>query len=307
MRKKLMAGFKNFKRNSDIFFLALPAVLFIIIFNYVPLYGLILPFKNYKYNLGFFKSPWVGFSNFKYLFNNNGALIATRNTILYNLLFIVAGTVISVAFALMLYEFGRKFVRTYQTVMFFPYFVSWIVAAYLFMSLLDMQFGFLNKLLAVFEIDAVMWYNEAKYWPFIIFFAALWKGTGYSSVIFYSGLMSIDQEYFESAQLDGANRLQQVWHISVPFLTPLISILTIMQVGRIFYSDFGLFYNVTLDSPMIYNVTDVIDTFVYRALRQLGDIGMASAAGFYQSVMGFVLVLAANLVVKKFNEENSLF
>jgi putative aldouronate transport system permease protein len=298
---------KDFIRNIELTFLALPSILFIFIFSYVPLYGLILPFKNYNFSDGLFGSPWVGFENFKFLLNSDALIRITRNTVVMNGLFILFGTLISLILALMLFELARKYIKIYQTMLFVPFFVSWVVAAYAFRAFLDMENGFINRMLIHFGEEPIMWYSEPKYWPYILVIVAIWKGAGYGAIIYYTGLMGTDSEYYEAATIDGASRFQQTWHISLPLLKPLISILTILAIGKIFYGDFGLFYNVTLDSSQLYPTTDIIDTYVYRALKSLGDISMASTAGFYQSIVGFVLVLASNWMVKKANPENSLF
>lgn len=298
---------KEFKKNSSLFFLALPAVIFIFIFNYIPLYGLVLPFKNFKYDLGFLKSPWTGLENFKFLFTSPDAFRITRNTVVFNLLFIVLGTFVAVAFALMLYELSSGWVKFYQTIFFLPFFISWVVASYVFLGLLDMDYGLLNKILALLGTEPMLWYNEPKFWPYILVFASIWKGAGYSTIIYYTALVGIDSEYFDASKIDGASKFQQMRHISIPLIRPLIIMLMLLSIGRIFYSDFGLFYNVTLDSKTLYSVTDVMDTYVFRALRSTGEIGLASAAGFYQSMVGFVLVFLSNLFVRRVNPENSLF
>ncbi|WP_256759541.1 sugar ABC transporter permease [Cohnella sp. WQ 127256] len=295
------------KKNAGLSMLALPGFLLIIIFNYVPLYGLLLPFKSYRYNLGIWNSPWVGFDNFGYLFHGDALYRVLRNTILYNMTFIVLGTTLSVVVALLLYELSRRFVRAYQTILFIPYFISWVVAGFAFRSLFDMEYGVINRFLVSLGEEPIMWYSDPKYWPYIIVIAAVWKGLGYSSVIYYAALMGIDSEYYDAAKIDGASKLRQAFSISVPMIKPIIIMLVILQIGSICYSDFGLFYNVTLNSSLLYSTTDVIDTFVYRSLIDLGDIGMASAAGFFQSIVGFCLVLITNTIVKKINPENSLF
>lgn len=304
---KRLISVRSFRKNRDLLLLALPGVLFIFLFSYVPLYGLIIPFKNFQYDLGLWRSPWVGFDNFRFLFNSEDVLRATWNTVSLNTAFIFLLLVVSVAFALMLNELSRKAIRIYQTTMFFPYFLSWVVVSYVFLGLLDMEHGLINNLLQSFGLEAVLWYNEPVYWPFLLTAGNTWKGAGYFAIIYYTGLLGIDQEYYEAADLDGASRLRQVWHISLPLLKPLIAMMVLLQVGRIFYGNFDLFYNLPRDSAALYETTDVIDTYVFRALRSTGDIGMASAAGVYQSVVGFFIVLASNLVIKRINPENALF
>ncbi len=297
---------KHLRKNGELWLLALPGVLFFIIFNYIPLYGLVLPFKNYNITKGFLGSPWAGLNNFLYLFNGDAWKI-TRNTIVFNAIFIVVGLVVAVAFALILFEMSARWVKTYQTILFIPYFLSWVVVSYVGTSLLDMKYGMLNKIIEFFGGEAMAWYMVPGYWYVILPLASLWKGVGYGTIIYYTALMGVDVELYEAAGIDGATRWQQVRAISIPMLKPLIVMLTLMSIGGIIRADFGLFYSFTLDSKPLYPVTDVIDTYVFRALRKLGDVGMSSAAGLYQSVVGFVLVLVSNWLVKRVDPENALF
>lgn len=305
--KGVLTEWKEFIKNFPLTLLALPSIIVIFIFNYLPLYGLVLPFKNYYFDKGFIKSPWVGFDNFRFLFNGGAILNATKNTILYNSVFILLGTFVSVILALLLFELSKRSVKIYQTILFLPHFVSWVVAAFVFNAFLDMDFGVLNRVRESFGMETVLWYNSPKYWPIILVIAHLWKGMGYTAVVYYASLMGVDKSYFEAAKIDGAGKLAQMIYISVPMIKPIITIMIILNIGRIFYGDFGLFYNVTLNSPLLYSTTDVIDTFVYRALINLGDIGMSSATGFFQSVVGFILVLTTNFIVRKIDCENALF
>ncbi len=294
-------------KHRELVVLSLPGVLFLLVFSYIPLYGIVLPFKNFRYDLGFWKSPWVGFRNFAFLFGSDNAWRITRNTVLLNLAFILVMTGVALAFALMLFEVRRRSVRAYQTAMFLPYFLSWVVVSYIFLALLDMDRGLANRILEALGAEPRLWYNDPGPWPLLLLLANTWKGAGYSAIIYYAGLMNIDREYYEAAEIDGATRFQQIRKISIPLLSPLITILFLLAIGRILYGNFDLFYNLTRNSTLLYPATDVIDTFVYRALRVTGDIGMSSAAGIYQSVVGFFIVLAANLVVRRIHPENSLF
>ncbi len=288
--------------------MALPALVFLFIFNYLPMAGIVIAFKRFRVNLGFFKSPWVGFGNFDFFFASQDAWRITRNTLGYNTLFIVLGMLVSVAFALMLYEItNRNIVKLYQTVFFFPYFLSWVVVGYTLFAFLNMRYGILNNLIVSLGGESIQWYVNSLYWPPILVYMNLWKQIGYFSVIYYAGLMGIDRELFEAAVIDGANRRQTITHISIPLLSHLMVILVILQIGRIFYADFGLFYHLPRDVGMLYSTTDVIDTYVFRALRVTGDIGMASAANFYQAIVGFLLVLTSNLFVRKVSPDHALF
>lgn len=304
---KRLKALRTFRKNKELFLLTIPGVLFIFIFNYIPLYGLVLPFKDYQFDLGFWKSPWVGFENFKFLFTSDDALRITRNTIVLNALFIVVLLLFSIFFALILYEMSRKFVKLYQTVMFFPFFLSWVVVSYVFLALLDMDHGLVNMLLQKLHIEPVLWYNEASYWPSLLVSANTWKNVGYYTIIYYTGLLGIDSELFDAADIDGANKWHKIKNISLPMLKPLITLLLLLQIGKIFYGNFDLFYNLTRDSSLLYSTTDVIDTYVYRSLKGVGDLGMSSAAGAYQSVVGFILVIVTNWIIRRYDRENALF
>jgi len=298
----------TFTSNLQMLIMVAPAVILLFIFNYIPMAGIIIAFKDFRANLGFLKSPWIGFKNFEFFFSSQDAWRITRNTIGYNAAFIILGLIISVAFALMLNEIkSEKFLKFYQTVFFFPYFLSWVVVGYALYAFLNMEHGVLNTVLRWFGLEGKSWYTNYQYWPGILISVNLWKTIGYFSVIYYAGLMGIDKQLFEAARIDGANKLQIIMKISIPMIYPLIILLVILQIGRIFYADFGLFYYLPRNIGLLYGATDVIDTYVFRALRVTGNIGMASAANFYQSIMGFCLVLVSNLVVKKINSDYALF
>lgn len=288
--------------------LILPSLIAIILFRYLPMFGLVLPFKNMSsMSNGFFNSEWCGLDNFKFIFSGSDALIAVRNTILYNLGFIIINIVLGVFVALMLFELSSKFVKTYQTLIFLPYFISWVVGAFVVKGFLDTDYGIINNLLANFGFEKIGWYSDAKYWPVIIIVISAWKGLGYNVVLYYASLIGINPEYYEAARLDGANKFQQIFYVSIPMIKKVIVVLFILNVGKIMHADFGLFYNVPLNISALRSTTDVLDTYVYRAMVELGDIGMSSAAAFFQSVIGFVLVVLTNLFVKRIDEESSLF
>lgn len=306
-KNPLLRECKYFAKNWELTAMALPAVILLIIFSYVPMFGLVLPFKEYRFDLGFFGSKWIGLENFKFLFSGNEVFLATRNTVLYNVVFIITGMACSIIFALMLFELGRRSVKVYQTVFFVPYFISWVVASYAISGLLNVEYGVLNRIITSLGGKAIMWYSEPKYWPFIFVIANIWKTMGYNVIVFYTELMSIDKSLYEAAKVDGATRLQQIKYITLPCLKRIVVLLLIMSIGKIFSGDFGMFYNVPLNSSLLYSTTDVLDTYVYRALINMGKLGMSSAATFYQSVVGFVLVMLSNRVVKKLDEENAVF
>lgn len=300
----------RFYRCIPLYLMFLPGALYLLMDKYFPMSGLIIAFKQVNWRKGVLASDWVGLSNFTYLFKTKDALNITRNTLGYNACFIVLGTLLAISVAIILNEITSKRAKQfYQTVILMPYLISIVVVSYLVFALLSSETGFVNNtVLKAFGVDPISWYTEPKYWPFILVIVHLWKVFGYDTILYYATLVGIDQSYYEAAVVDGANRWQQVIHVTIPNLLPTIITLTLMSIGKIFYSDFGLFYQVPMDSGPLMDVTSTIDTYVYRALISLNDLGRSSAAGVYQSVVGFVLVLTANWAVKKVGgEENGLF
>ena len=290
--------------------MVLPFMMLIIIFNYIPFYGITIAFKNFHYDLGITKSPWIGFENFRFLLTSGDLSLILRNTILFNLMFIAVGTIVNLAVALMLYEIRNKIaVKSYQTIMFMPYFLSWVVVSFILYSVLSPDLGILNQLAKAIGIESVDWYGRPELWPIILLFSTIWKGTGYGSIIYYAILIGIDKEYYEAATIDGASRLQMVFRISLPFLRTMVIIMTLFAIGGIIRSDFGLFYWVTMKqgNGTLVSTTNTIDTYVYRALSGYGDIGMGAAIGFFQSVVGFVLILTINSLLRKFRKESAIF
>ncbi|MFC4812525.1 ABC transporter permease [Paenibacillus sp. GCM10023250] len=296
-------------KNRYLLLMMLPGTIYLLVNNYLPMFGTVIAFKSVDWSKGIFHSPWVGFDNFKFLFRTSDAWTITRNTLLYNALFITITPIIAVTFAILLNEVrARLAARFYQSVMFLPYFLSAVVVGYLGYSLLSTEFGFINShVLEPLGFDAIAWYSEAKYWPYILPLVYIWKNIGYSTVIYLAAVIGIDNEYYEAALMDGASKWRQAISITLPQIKPIIIILTLMAVGHILNADFGLFYQVPLDAGALYPTTNVIDTYVYRALLTLGDVGMSSAAGLYQSAVGFVLVLSVNFIVRRINKENALF
>jgi putative aldouronate transport system permease protein len=300
---------KAIVRYKALYFLMVPGIVYLLFNNYFPMFGVIIAFKNYNYSKGIFGSEWIQFENFKYLFTTRGAFEATRNTLAYNSVFIIVNLILAVGMALLLNEVRHRAAkRFYQSAVLLPYFLSAVIVAYLVYSLLNPDSGLVNRsILKSFGIEPIAWYLEPKYWPFILVITNAWKNVGYGSIIYISAMTGIDTEYYEAATIDGASKWQQVKYITLPLLTPVMVIMTILAIGRIFYSDFGLFYQLPMQSGTLSPVTGVIDTFVYTSLINMGDIGMSSAAGLYQSVVGFILVLCTNLFVRKISPENALF
>ena len=304
-----MKGKGRLKRNLPLYLMFLPGALYLLINNYIPMGGLIVAFKQYNVRNGLFGSKWIGLKNFKFLFATPDAFIITRNTILYNVAFIIINTVLGIVFAIFICDaISKKLKKVYQSAILFPYLMSAVILGYIVFAFCSQSNGILNKsILPALGLNTVNWYSEAKYWPFILIFTNTWKGVGYGCLIYISAINGIDQGLYEAASLDGATKWQQIKHITLPELVPTIITLTLMSIGRIFYSDFGLFYQVPRNSGAISSATNVIDTYVYRGLMEQSNIGMSAAAGFYQSIVGFILVLAANLIVRKVSEENALF
>lgn len=313
-RKRLWAG-NNAKmagrsQTLGLMLMALPMMIVVTIFSYVPMAGLVVAFKDYSYRDGIIKSPFCDplFKNFEFLFKSPDTFRIIRNTLGYNLAFIALTLVISVSLALMLNEIrSRKALKVYQTTMFVPYFLSWVVVSYIVYAFLNPRLGYLNAIAAREGGQTLDWYNTPEAWVAIIIVLQIWKTVGMNVLMYYASLMSIDTSYYEAATIEGATRLQMIRRITLPFLYPMMIILTILAVGKIMNSDFGLFYQVPMDSKTLYSTTDVLETYVYRALIQSGNIGMSSAAGFLKSVVGFVLVMITNKVVKKINPDYALY
>ena len=301
--KKKRAG----KEHYELLLLALPALIYYFIMNYIPMFGIIIAFKDYKYNEGIFGSEWCGFNNFRFFFESQDAWRITRNTVGYGIIFIITGVVCGVAIALLLFEIRKKIaLKTYQTVMILPNFLSWVIVSYITYILLNPALGVVNRVLEMLHIPAQDWYSDPKYWPFILTYSQTWKTVGMNSIMYYAALMAVDESLFEAASLDGANKWQQIRHISIPSLLPLVTILIINNMGSIFRGDFGLFYQVPRDVGALYPATDIIDTYVYRGLRT-GDVGITSAVGFFQSFVGLFMVVGTNAVIRKIAPENAMF
>lgn len=307
MKKKL--SWTKMKRYLPLYLMLVPGVVYLIINNYLPMVGLSLAFKKVNYTLGLFQSPWTGFSNFKYLFSTSDAFLFFRNTILYNLAFIFIGNLMGIFTAIALDCIHQKFLKRFsQVFILIPYLLSTVIISYIVYAFLSGNNGFLNMtILPALGIDKVSWYNEAQYWPVIITLVYLWMSFGYSSILYYSTLIGIDKSYYEAAVVDGAGIWAQIKNITFPALKTTIITLILLSVGRICYSDFGLFYQVPMNSGLLYSTTQTIDTYVYRGLLELNDIGRSTAAGFLQSVLGFTCILIANLVVSKLDKDSSLF
>lgn len=310
-KKQLSAKKKHFIEKDDraLYVMALPTVIFLIIFAYMPMIGLVMAFQDYNVNLGMFGSKFVGFANFKYLFTTTDAWIITRNTVCYNVVFMVVNNCLAMAMAMLLSELtARRYAKVLQTVYMLPYFLSWTVVAIVVSAFLDRDKGLVNQIIkAMGGSGKTNWYQQKALWPLLLVGINAWKGVGYGTVLYLAVISGISHDFYEAAVLDGATKLQQAWYITLPQLRMVLCISIILAMGSIFRADFGLFYSVTQDSGRIYAVTDVIDTYIYRGLTKLANVGMSTAAGMYQSVVGLIMVLIANKVVTKIDPDSAMF
>ena len=303
------AELKKLKKYIPLYLMMIPSLLYLLINNYLPMFGLVIAFKNVNFKKGIFGSDWAGFENFKYLFATQDAWVITRNTLLYNIVFILVHTFLAICLAIILSELtAKRSKRFYQSVTLLPYLISMVIVSYLVNAFLSSDTGFLNNsVLPLFGIEPVSWYTDAGKWPVILVIVESWKKRGIPEhhLLFCSDRRRPGISGMRC--LRGCHEMQQIRKIILPLISPVITIMVLLAIGKIFYSDFGLFYQVPMDSGPLYSTTNVISTYVYRGLMQLGDIGMSSAAGLYQSVVGFILVLVSNLVVRKLEPENALF
>ena len=297
---------ERFKNDFPLYLMMLPGMIYLVCNNYMPMFGIMLAFKKFNVQKGILGSDWVGFGNFEYLFKTKDAFIMIRNTVLYNLCWIIIDLVVAVFIALCMNEIAkRKVAKIIQPVICFPSMVSAVILSYLVYAFLSASYGYFNA--TIFADNPVSWYTEAAYWPFILTVVHLWQNAGQSSIIYMASIGGIDKGLYESARIDGATKWEQIKYITLPLLKPMITMMLLLSVGRIFNSDFGLFYQVPLGNGMLYNTTQTIDTYVYRALMVNNNVSMSSAAGVFQAVIGFALVFLSNMFVRKVNPENSLF
>lgn len=297
-----------FRENFELSVMLVPGIICLLIFSYIPMFGVIIAFKDYRNNLGILGSKWIGFQNFKFFFTSQDALRIARNTVGYGLAFIILGIVCAVTIAILLYEIKNKLaLKFYQTTMILPHFLSWVIVGYITYILLEPNIGIINQILNFFGADSINWYLEPKYWVVILPIVNVWKTVGLNSIMYYAALMGIDEQLFEAATVDGASKWKQIRYITIPSLVPLMTILTILQIGSIIKGDFGLFYNIPRNVGLLYPTTDIIDTYIYRGLQTGDDIGITTAVGLFQSFVGFIMVVTTNKIVKKISPDNALF
>ena len=297
------------KEYWPLYLMMLPALLYLLINNYIPMAGMVIAFKKLNFAKGIWASPWAGLKNFKFLFASKDAWIITRNTLLYNVAFILVNMVVGIAIAILITEVrNTKLKKVYQSAILLPFLMSMVILSYIVYALLSAENGLVNNsILPLFHMDPIQWYQKPKYWPAILIIANCWKGVGYGCLIYIASLIGIDPSFYEAARLDGASKWQEITKITLPSLVPTIITLLLLSIGRIFYSDFGLFYQVPMNSGVLFPTTNVIDTYVYRALIEQGNISMSSAAGVYQSLVGFCVVMLSNWIVRRVDKDQALF
>lgn len=313
LNRKKNGFLMDITKNKFSYIIALPAMIYVFIFSYCAYPYMVIAFQKFDYRNNnlidiIFKGEWVGLDNFKFFFSSQNAFNVTFNTIYLNLLFIITGTLVSVLIALLLNELRcRWFIKVTQSIMLFPNYISWIVVSYILLSLFSSQYGLINKSLESLGVDSVNWYTEADIWPAILVILRIWKGAGMSAIIYLAAITGIDNSLYEVAQIDGANRFQQMMKITIPLIMPTIIIMTLLSVGKIMFGDFGMIYALVGDNGTLYKTTDIIDTYIFRAMRQVGDPAQAMAISFFQSAIGFVMVFGSNWLTRKLYPEGALY
>lgn len=300
---------QNWKWWLPFYIMMLPGMFYFLVNNYLPMAGIVVAFKKVNYRLGIFASPWNGVKNFEFLFKSGAVGTMVRNTVLYNMAFILIDTVLAIAVAILLNEIRKKYAsRIYQTLILLPYLMSMVIVSYLAFAFLSGETGFINNsILKPLGLEPISFYQEQAYWPFILTFVHVWKGIGFTSIVYFAAVVGISEDMYESARVEGASRLQQIRYITLPSLKPTVITLFILSISKMFFSDFGLFYQIPKNSGILYPVTQTIDTYVYNALMNQNNPGMSAAAGFVQSVVGCVLVIAANALIRRISREDAMF
>ena len=307
-RKGQVPFTKVLKRNWLLLVMLLPAVIYVVIFSYIPMTGIVMAFEKYTFKGGIYHSPWVGLNNFRALMLSGKLWMVTRNTILYNIAFIFLGVVFEVGSAILLNELGSKlFKKVAQSLMFLPYFISWVVAGAIIYNIFNYEKGVFNHVLSILNLDPVDIYNTPAAWPVILIVLKLWKSVGYGSVIYLAAITGLDQEMFEAASIDGASAWQKIRYLTIPSLIPTIMTMTLLAIGNIFRGDFGLFYQTVKSSAILQPATEIIDTYIFKLLIGTGDVGVSAASGLYQSIFCFITITVVNAVVKKVNSDYALF
>lgn len=306
--KSKSAFILELKKNKALFLMILPAVIMVIVFAYLPMSGLVLAFKDYRYNLGVFGSEWNGFENFRYLFASGTGWLITKNTVLYNLLNLVTSQALAIVVAIIINEMkGKVFKKATQSVIFLPYFISWVLVGTFVFNIFNYETGVLNGIITAFGGERINVYSTPEAWPWIICGFNAWKWVGYNSIIYIAAITGIDGECYEAADIDGANVFQKIWSITLPSIRPTIITMILLQIGRILRGDFEMFYQIVGNNGQLFQATDVIDTYVFRSLMNNSNLGMTAAATFYQSVLCFAIIMIVNQIVKKIDADYALF
>lgn len=299
------------KKRSALYIMLIPGILYLILFNYLPMFGMILSFKKINFRDGILGSAWCGLDNFRYALSSPSLITALKNTILYNIVILFVGLALSILLAIMLdLLWGKLSKKVYQTIMIMPHFLSWVIASYLVFGFLSIETGVINNsILPILGMDKINWYMEAKYWPAILIIVYFWKEWGYSSILYTSALAGVDVQLYEAADIDGASVSQKLWNITLPSIKPIISMMLILKVGGILTTDMGLFYQIPLNTPQLYNTTNVISTYTYNLMTGSGanTLGMAAATSMLNSLVGFVLIVISNGIVKKLDTDGGVF
>ena len=304
--KKKMRRRANARSAFPLYLMMLPGLIYILCNNYLPMFGILIAFKKVNFSIGIFQSPWCGLDNFEFLFKTKDAWTMIRNTVCYNAVWIALGLVISITIAILMAEISnRKAAKIIQPVICFPSMVSAVILSFLVYGFLSKSYGFLNT--TIYKDHPINWYASAQYWPFILTIVHFWQSSGQSSIIYMASIGGIDKGLYESARIDGASKMQQIRHITLPMLRPMITLMMLMAIGKIFNSDFGMFYQVPLGQGLLIQTTQTIDTYVYHALLEMNNVGMSSAASVFQAIIGFLLVIISNAIVRKVDSENALF
>lgn len=307
-RGRVKGFFKKLYKYRVYLLMLSPAVIYTLVFAYYPMTGIVMAFKKYNYSGGIWGSPWNGIENFKFFFKSGQAGLVTRNTVLYNIAFIVVGTVTQIAVAVFLTEIhNKKFRKVTQSMMFLPYFISWVIVGVMAFNIFSSDYGFMNRVITALGGERIAFYTKPEAWPLILIFFNVWKGVGYGSVMYLAAIMGIDTSIYEAAAIDGANVFQRIFKVTIPSIMPTVIILLLMSVGGIFKGNFDMFYNLVGNNGLLYNYTDVIDTLTMRALISSNDFGMSAAMGLYQSVLCFITVMVANKLVSLYDKDYTLF
>ncbi len=306
---KYMKNFaQEFKKNKALFLMIAPMVILVFVLLYMPMAGLVLAFKNYKFNLGVFRSEWNGLENFRYLFSSGTGWLITKNTILYNILNLITSQGLAIIIAIAISEMkGRYFKKISQSVIFLPYFISWVIVGTFVYSLFNYETGLINSIMKSLGRESINFYSMPAAWPVIICVFNAWKWCGYNSVIYIAAITGIDGECYEASEIDGANIFQRIRYITLPSIKPTVITMFLLQIGRILRGDFEMFFQIVGNNGQLYNATDVIDTYVFRSLMQNSNFGMTAAATFYQSLLCFIIIMLVNQVVKKMDKDLALF